>query len=79
MLKNSSKYFEFHVGVLRKVSENIFLDFGANYLFGMGETEGRYDGLSYDVDNDETIFQVNIGIRAFFNPQLNKTHNDTFD
>ena len=23
---------------------------------------------SYDEDNDETIFQVNIGIRAFFNP-----------
>ena len=33
----------------------------------------------YDVDNEETIFQFTIGIRAFFNPRLNKTHNDIFD
>ena len=75
----SSNYFELHVGVLRKVSENVFLDFGAIYLFGKGDTEGKYNGLFYDVDNEETMFQFNIGIRAFFNPQLNKTHNDIFD
>ena len=34
---------------------------------------------NFSVEESLICFQFNVGIRAFFNPQLNKTHNDTFD
>jgi hypothetical protein len=70
----SSKYFELHAGVLRKVSENVFLDFGGMYLFGRGDHEySQNGGISYEIDNEETRFQFNIGIKAFFSlQQLNE-------
>ncbi len=67
--KSSSKYLEFHGGYLHGLTENVFLDIGVSYLSGMGELESEYDGEENPdpPDNEQTILQLSVGIKAFFN------------
>ena len=59
----TSNYLVFRGGYLHKLTENVFLDFGASYSMGSGKY--KYDGEEYG-DNEETILRVGAGIKAFF-------------
>jgi len=69
--ESSQQFMNFNGGYLHKLNESVFLDIGLQYLKGMGETETESNGDSLDdIDNEETYFSMNVGIRAFFNPKL---------
>ena len=71
--ESSQQFMNFNGGYLHKLNESVFLDIGLQYLKGMGETEAELSGDSLDdIDNEETYFSMNVGIRAFFNPKLPK-------
>ena len=71
--ESSQQFMNFNGGYLHKLNENVFLDVGLQYLKGMGETESEMNGDDLDdIDNEETYFSMNVGIRAFFNPKLPK-------
>ena len=71
--ESSQQFMNFNGGYLHRLTESVFLDIGLQYLKGMGETETESNGDSLDdIDNEETYFSMNVGIRAFFNPKLPK-------
>ena len=46
------------------LAQNVFLDIGGTYLFGIGDSE--YDSVS--IKNEQTMLDVAIGVKAFFKP-----------
>ena len=71
--ESSQQFMNFNGGYLHRLTESVFLDIGLQYLKGMGETETESNGDSLDdIDNEETYFSMNVGIRAFFSPKLPK-------
>ena len=62
---SSGANIEFHLGSLFELSPYIFLDMGINYIQGIGEIQ-LTGNSEYSYDNEETILQMGVGIKAFF-------------
>ena len=64
--ESSSNDLEIHGGYLYSLVENVYLDIGVSYLFGIGETKYDIGGESSSADNNEKLAQVSLGIKAYF-------------
>ncbi|MCF7792855.1 MAG: porin family protein [Candidatus Cloacimonetes bacterium] len=60
--KFSANYLAFYAGYLYPIAGNIYLDAGVLYEMGLGKYGGDWD----DVDNEESGFDVGVGIDIFF-------------
>ena len=59
----SQTYAGANLGLLKELAQNVFLDIGGTYLFGIGEVDSEY----YEgVKNEQTKIDFVIGIKAFF-------------
>ena len=72
--KASATYLELHGGYLHNLTQNVYLDVGFSQLSGMGEykyetDDGNCGDSSYPdcSDNESSTFQINVGIKSFFN------------
>ena len=61
----SGNYGGMHLGLLKELAQNVYLDIGGTYLFGIGNIEYDED---YDIEikNEQTKLDLAIGIKAFF-------------
>jgi len=59
----SVNYAGFNLGLLKELAQNVFLDIGGTYLFGIGEFGGEY---FEDIKNEQTKIEFVIGVKAFF-------------
>ena len=66
LYNSSSNDLEFHGGYLYNIVENVYLDIGISYLFGIGNTEFDYGSETTSADNNEKLAQVSLGIKAYF-------------
>jgi len=68
--ESSAQFVGIQLGLLHKVAENVYIDVGANYLMGIGDTtyETWEDEDSWDHEDKNTAnaYGINIGIKAFF-------------
>ncbi|NQV17965.1 MAG: hypothetical protein HQ534_05420 [Armatimonadetes bacterium] len=60
--KFSANYLVFYAGYLYPLVENIYLDAGFIYEMGIGKYGGDLD----DFDNEESGFDIGVGIDIFF-------------
>ena len=59
--ESSGNFLYFNAGYLYPLVSNVYVDFGVEYVMGLG----KYGEEMNDIDNEETSFDVGVGLEIF--------------